>query len=385
MDTKPQPSEVVEQLLAELHAPTAGAIATIRNAPSRVRVPGFGVLIRRGRIWWIRCSHRGHRREESSKSAEQRTALRLLRKRVEECGKGRRLDPAAEERVRMSALFDAIETDYRNNARRSLATLGFRLIPLREAFGADRATDVTAARVARYAQDRLAAGKARATVNRELAALRRAFALAIEQERLSVAPRIKLMAEDNARQGFVTVTQFEAIAARLPDYLQDVARFSYLTGWRRGEVVSLEWADVDLEGERITLRRERSKNGQPRTIPFVGSLGEIIARRRAARGESQYVFHHNGRPIRDFRGAWDAACLAAKKLGLLFHDLRRSAVRNLVSAGVDQSVAMRITGHKTVFQRYRIVADDDVRAALVRTESAIKATTETRSEGESQT
>jgi hypothetical protein len=56
-------------------------------------------------------------------------------------------------------------------------------------------------------------------------------------------------------------------------------------------------------------------------------------------------------------------------------DLRRSAARNLVSAGVDQSVAMRITGHKTVavFQRYRIVADDDLRSALARTDAAIKA------------
>jgi integrase len=91
------------------------------------------------------------------------------------------------------------------------------------------------------------------------------------------------------------------------------------------------------------------------------------------------VFHHNGQPIRDFRGAWDQACTAAKKPSLLFHDLRRSAVRNLVSAGVDQSVATRITGHKTVsvFQRYRIVADDDVRAALARTQAAIAATSET--------
>jgi integrase len=71
---------------------------------------------------------------------------------------------------------------------------------------------------------------------------------------------------------------------------------------------------------------------------------------------------------------WARACAAAGQPQLLFHDLRRSAVRNLVGAGVDQVTAMKISGHKTasVFQRYRIVTDDDVRAALERTEAAAK-------------
>src|SRR5262249_11929755 len=154
---------------------------------------------------------------------------------------------------------------------------------------------------------------------------------------------------------------------------------------------------VDKDSTRVMLRRERSKNGEPRVLPLVGELGEIIARRREDRayttqtGETALalrVFHRHGTPIRAFRGAWEAACIAAgfarPKLDtsghpvldrkgrpvmtptLIFHDLRRSAVRNLVAAGVDQAVAMRVTGHQTisVFQRYRIVSDDDVRAAL---------------------
>jgi integrase len=86
------------------------------------------------------------------------------------------------------------------------------------------------------------------------------------------------------------------------------------------------------------------------------------------------VFHRKGQPIRTFRKAWQRACSAAGFPALLFHDLRRSAVRNLVGAGVDQVTAMKIFGHKTasVFQRYRIVTDDDVRAALERTEAAAK-------------
>jgi integrase len=164
----------------------------------------------------------------------------------------------------MGDLLDALKTDYENNARRSLRSLGFRLKPLRETFGQDKALDVNAARIAQYVGKRLKAGKARATVNRELAALKRSFALAVEQERLSSAPKIKMLTEAAPRQGFVNPGDFAAIVEALPDELRDLARFGYLTGWRVGEIVTLAWSDVDREGQRITLRSEHSKNGQPR-------------------------------------------------------------------------------------------------------------------------
>jgi integrase len=382
------PAVVADTLLAEL----ARDLAKAGKAGHSKNLPGVGTVYLRGNVWWIKYSFRGKRVRESSKSTRESDAIKLLRKRIEEVGKGRRRDPVSENKVRMSALFDALAADYKANGRRSAATLGFRLLPLREAFGQDRALDVTAARVARYRDDRLGDGKARATVNRELAALRRAFALAVEREQLSTVPPIKLLAEDNARQGFVTRTEFEGVVAALPDYLRDAARFGYLTGWRRGEIITLEWRDVDLDGGRITLRREESKNKRPRTVPFsvgggagifvFGALGELVARRVKARTTAgdgaRFVFHREGHRLRDFRGAWESACKTAERPGLLFHDLRRSAVRNLVDAGVDQRVAMEITGHQTitVFQRYRIVSDDDVRKALERTQAPM-----TRAEG----
>jgi integrase len=116
--------------------------------------------------------------------------------------------------------------------------------------------------------------------------------------------------------------------------------------------------------------------GVVRGIPLDEELRAIIDRRWTAReygaGIARNVFHRDGEPIADFRAAWAKATKDAGHAGLLFHDLRRSAVRNLVSAGVDQSVAMKITGHKTasVFQRYRIVNDEDVKAALEKTAAA---------------
>jgi len=79
-----------------------------------------------------------------------------------------------------------------------------------------------------------------------------------------------------------------------------------------------------------------------------------------------------GRPIRDFREAWKNACNAAAVPDLKFHDLRRTAVRNMRRAGVPQVVRMRITGHRTdsMERRYNIVDVDDIRTAKALMEEA---------------
>jgi hypothetical protein len=102
---------------------------------------------------------------------------------------------------------------------------------------------------------------------------------------------------------------------------------------------------------------------------------------------SPFVFHRSGTPSGDFRKAWASACVAAgffrvvrvdaetevKVPTTLFHDLRRSAVQNMVRAGVPQSVAMEISGHRTasVFMRYAITSEDQKREALQRTQAHV--------------
>jgi integrase len=172
-----------------------------------------------------------------------------------------------------------------------------------------------------------------------------------------------MLQENNARQGFVDHAEYRALHDELPEHLKDPITFLYLTGWRLSEMESLEWRDVDLAGQVIRLRSENSKNKDSREIPFdrFPKLGELLMRARTNRRlDCRFVFHHNGQPLGDFRKSWASACT---KAGLV-HDLRRTAVRNLVRAGIPERVAMEWTGHRarTVFERYNIVSDNDKQA-----------------------
>jgi len=106
-------------------------------------------------------------------------------------------------------------------------------------------------------------------------------------------------------------------------------------------------------------------------VPLTGDLRALLERRKALRRrESPLVFHRgDGTALGDFRKVWATACTTTKLGALLFHDLRRSAVRNMIRAGVPQVVAMALSGHRTraVFDRYNIVSEDDLAAATART------------------
>jgi integrase len=272
---------------------------------------------------------------------------------------------------------------YKVNGRRSTNSLTGRLVPLKAAFGHRRASDLSGGMVEHYKAERLAAKTRKGTpvtpgtLNRELAALKRAFRLAVDRDQVAKAPVIKLLEEHTSRQGFVEPAIFEAVASALPEGVAEMARFCYAVGWRREEAASLTWGDVDLENRRIRLRRENSKNSEPRLLVLTGDLLALMERRMAARVDGcPWVFHRCGARIVNFKKPWADATTAAGCSGLLFHDLRRSAVRNLDKAGVSQSVAMAITGHKTtsVYQRYRIIDEHDIERALSITQDAMRQT-----------
>ena len=323
-----------------------------------------------GTIWWIRYSFRGVEHRESSGSESEVVARRLLNARIRETGRrGGKFLGAAEERLRFEDLAELLRVDYQTNEHRSLRRVDGALKHLRAYFGLDRAIDISTDRIKAYIVQRREDEAANATINRELAALKRAFKIAVDAERLSRAPHIAMLEERNARQGFLEHAEFVALREALPDRLRDPVSFLYLSGWRVSEMQALEWRDVDLPGNVVRLRPKLSKNKDGRVLPLSGELAEVIERAHAVRRlDCPFVFHNEGKPIVDFRGAWDTARTAAGLGHLLVHDLRRTAVRNLVRAAVPERVAMSITGHKTraVFDRYNIVSESDLFNAIER-------------------
>ncbi len=354
--------------------------------PNRIHIPGFGSIYRRGERWAVEFWQGGVQHRESARTTSEQEAIAHLRKRVEEFAQGKYVG-ARSERVTVADLLKLVTADYAAAGNRSGRTLKYRVGALASALGHLRVTNVSSSAVEAYKANRLAEGKAKATINRELACLKRAYRLAESNRppliRANCVPSIELYREDNVRRALLDYTDYVALLAHLPAPIDDAVTFAYLTGWRRAEVLGLTWREVDRAHGLITLSPARWKNGEPRELPLAPALSALIEKRWQARlvgGPSgprvcERVFHRDGEPVRDFRSTWRKAVQAIGTPGLLFHDLRRAALTNLVQSGVGELVAMRISGHRTpsVFRRYRIVSTDDVLAALTRTEARLTA------------
>jgi site-specific recombinase XerD len=329
-------------------------------------------VFRRGKTWWVYYRANGRTIYESTGSEKKQDAVALREQRRTQARAGM-LAPDGR-KLTFEDLLKMLEADATAKGNRSRPNI----VRLTAHFAGWRARAITTDAVRAYEAERLAAGAARATVNQELAALRRAFRLAVEAGRLAAAPVIKTPDPRNARKGFVTERQFLAVLEALPAHQQGAWAFAYLTGWRtRSEVLPLLWANVDWR--RGVVRIEDSKNHEPREFPFASypPLKAVLTDAKA-RTQGPHVFHEDGKRImyERFNKARRRACRRAG-VDAIAHDLRRTAVRNLERAGVSRSVAMSLTGHKTeaVYRRYAIVDSTAQQEGVAKLAAALAAAT----------
>jgi integrase len=316
--------------------------------------------------WWIQFSVNGKCVRRSSGSNNRAAAVRMLKSQLGEAARGRPVGPEIDKTC-FADLERILIDDYKANGRRSLESVERRLKHLRDYFGLYRARDISTDRIVSYIAQRQQKGALPSTINRELAALRRGFNLALDAGRVAQKPKIKLLAEHNARRGFIEPPQLQALIDQSPVYLRPLYETAYATGWRIiSELLPLTWSRVDFDAGWVRLDVGTTKNGRGREFPLIGHLREILLDQRRwaeqiekATGKrvERVFFHPDGSEIKNFRTAWRFATEKAGLKGLIPHDFRRCAARTLLRAGVPQPVAMRLLGHETpeIFRRYSIV------------------------------
>ena len=339
---------------------------------SRCRLRGEGHIYRRGRIWWIQYYRIGRRVFESSRSDHKPIAERLLRQRLGEVAAGVAPPPGAA-RITYEDLRDALLADYAIKRRKWLTRQGrlYELVHLDSFFEGWRVPRMTTDEIRVYIAKRQEEGAANGTINRELALFRRMFRLAVEDGKLRAVPHFPMLKEAPPRKGFLEHADYQKLRQELSEYLRPILAMGYYTGMRLGEILRLRWSNVDLANAEVRLDAGTTKNDEARTIPLTGELLEMLRIERQRNSHDALVFSRFGLPIASFRKAWKSATKRAGLSGLLFHDLRRTGVRNLVRAGVPERVAMAISGHKTraVFERYNIVSGRDLKDAAAKLEA----------------
>ena len=363
----------------------------------RERGEGGLIKIRGCRFWYAQYYKDGRQIRESTRTEVKEEAKKELRRLMGNNERG--MTPENElRRVRYGDLRAALLQNYVERGNRSLQTTAdgsetvWGLKPLDEFFEYRQSkngdpeklgmpvTQITTDASRDFATKRLENGLSNDTVNGSLRLLRRMLNLAYEDKKIQSVPKVRLLKNSPARKGFLAKEKFDSLLSHLPINLKPLVTFLYYCGVRLGEAKQIEWKQVDLKSAVIRLEEDQTKNSEARTVPLPDTLVKMLEQVDKKVGT---VFDTT-----NLRKAWCKACVAAglgtltdvegkpdpRYTGLIIHDLRRSAIKNLMKVGVNEKVAMKISGHKTraVFDRYHIVDTEDVVDAMRRLQNGEK-------------
>jgi integrase len=335
--------------------------------------------LRESKFWYILYTVDGRQRRESTGTEDYEEAKEQLKLALAENALGMR--PTVDVKA---VTYEDVAAIYTDQQQAKGAAPRCEKMHLDEFFNGKRALDITTDLLRRYISHRSKAGVAGPTIRRELGTLRAMLNQARKEGKLRLAdiPYFPMPEDSKPRKGFVTPDVFATLLAALPENLRPLVQFIYCTGMRRGAALKITWDMLNEDCTELSIPGDILKNDEALALPLAGAdLGKLAAMlKKQFRVQGQPVFAST-----NLRKEWAEACtklglgkMQKKKTdagwsyasyrGLMLHDLRRSAVRNLVRAGVPESVAMKISAHKTrhVFERYNIVDTRDVREALIK-------------------
>ena len=343
------------------------------------RDPATGLLVEQG-PWWMKYYDGGKPIYESTGKDEKREGLVVLRRAETKVADGQREGPAVN-RTRFEDLIEGLKNDYILKRLKTWKLREQHLSRLKPVFGGMRAKAITTPKLQAYVAKRLEEGAAPGTVNRELDCLHRMMILGQRHTppKIIFIPHFPRLAEDNVREGFCEHDAYLCIRGAAPYHIQVAATIGYYTGMRKGEILSLQWEKhIDIEQHCIRLERKQTKTNTSRGLYMEGDFLKVMLKAKEVRDREYptcpWVVHLKGQRVKSFDHGWTALMKRLSMPGVLFHDLRRTGVRNLVRAGVPETVAMKISGHKTrsVFDRYNITSEEDLKEAAIRLDDYIR-------------
>lgn len=331
---------------------------------------GDGTFFQRGGIWYSQVYVDGKPSQKSTGERDERKARKVHETRVAQARLGQ-LPRASSATIK--DLVEQVREDAKLRNLRSAPTREYLLVHLRDFFGAStRLERVTTDRVERFKVFQInSEGYSYSTVRQDCSMLSLGYRLAVRNlgfdQRL--IPLIEPPpSEDNVRQGFIYEDEMQALVGALGGDHGDLVEWLFYSSWRKGTAQRIEWRDHFPRDGSLLIRPEIEKTKKPRPIPIAGKLVAIFERRlQKRRLDCPFIFHHQGRPIGDFRKRWRSGLRAAGLPETLIpHDLRRSGIKWMSDVGkMDTPDIMAFSGHRTIstFLRYNIRDLDGLRAA----------------------
>jgi integrase len=327
-------------------------------------------IYQRGKSWYYDFQSRGERYAGCIGQVSKTVAKEVLARKRAEAAEGRYSAPAKKQ----SPLFEEMAEEYlkyyqANRRPRSVTRHESAFQALKPFFAGKRLEDISPFLIERYKRLRKEEGRSEATVNRELAFLKNLFTMAITwgKARENPVTRVRLFREDNGRTRCLTEEEEVRLLAACGPSLRPVVLTALHTGFRKSELLSLTWQDVDFQRRMITVQAAYAKNGETRSLPMTATVTKTLrAFPLAATSTASVFLTYRGLPYRNLRKVFVAACRRAGVTDMTFHDLRHTFASRLVMAGVDLPTVKELMGHKSIAMtmRYAHLSHSHKRSAV---------------------
>jgi integrase len=313
--------------------------------------------------WYSQVFIDGKPNRVSTGTSNTRLAQNIHNGRLEKVRKDEKIE---DPKLTVGDLYQAYLMDSKVNGLHSIDDIEARWkLHLAPVFGKCKPSRVTADMHNQYVLARVGEGAKNATINRESALLKRCFRLAMENEKIGRVPYFKILKEDNTRTGFLEdPSKLRQECVKVGVWMLGIFEIAYAFGWRLFSVITLTAGQVDMTNRCIRLNK--SKNGT-RPIAYMTPelYSALVPLMFGKSGNDPLFTRMDNSAVKDFRGVWEKMTKAAGVPDLLFHDLRRTAIRNMSRRGLTEKTIMMIAGLKTrsIFDRYNIVCEGDLKAA----------------------